>query len=160
MFISFSKNIVTAMMIALVGLSMSGCSKTAEPAEIMSIEKIAIDGYDPVAYFVSTKAYKADGTYTYSYKDLTWYFESNENLEAFSADPEAFVPRLGGFCAYELADEELVYSDPRVWYIHNRGLYLFSDEDAKEEWFRKIDVMLSASEKEWNLRINPEEDTE
>jgi YHS domain-containing protein len=157
MFINFSKNIVTVILISLFGLFIAGCSKTAKPAEVMSVENIAIDGYDPVAYFVSSSAYKADGTYQYVYKDLTWYFSSDENLQTFSADPESYVPKFGGFCAYELADEDLVNSDPQFWHIHNKGLYLFNDEDAKEDWFREIDVMLISADKEWARLNTPEE---
>ena len=160
MFISFSKNIVTAVMIGLFALVLSGCSKTAQPAAVMSVEKIAIDGYDPVAYFVSSKASKADGTHQYVYQDLTWYFESDENLQTFSADPELYIPSFGGFCAYELADEDLVSSDPQFWHIHNKNLYLFNDEDAKEDWFTQIDAMLILSEKEWTRLNNPEEESE
>ncbi len=160
MLIGFSKNIVTVLMIGLFGLLLTGCSKTAKPAEVMSIENIAIDGYDPVAYFVDSKAHKADGTYQYVYKDLIWYFSSDENLQTFSADPESYIPKFGGFCAYELADEDLVNSDPQFWHIHNRGLYLFNDADAKEDWFREIDAMLISAEAEW-VRLNtPEEVSE
>lgn len=160
MFISFSKNIVTAVLISLFGLFISGCSKTAKPVGIMSVENIAIDGYDPVAYFVSSKAQKADGTHQYVYKDLVWHFSSDENRQTFSSDPESYVPKFGGFCAYELADEDLVYSDPKFWHVHNGGLYLFNDEDAKEDWFREIDSMLNSAEENWIGLNAPEEISE
>ncbi len=153
MFINFSKNIVTVVLIGVFGLLISGCSKTVQPVGIMSVEKVAIDGYDPVAYFVASKASKADGTYHYTYKDLVWHFESDENLQTFIADPEAYTPKFGGFCAYEMADEDLVNSDPKFWYIHNESLYLFNDEDAKEDWFTEIDSMLRSAQEEWS-RLN------
>lgn len=144
----------------MFGLLIAGCSKVAKPAEIMSVENVAIDGYDPVSYFVSSSANKADGTHQYVYKEMTWYFSSDENLQTFSADPESFIPKFGGFCAYELADEDLVNSDPQFWYIHNRGLYLFNDEGAKEDWFREIDVRLTSAEENWVKLNTPDEASE
>ena len=160
MLISFRKNIVTLLLFTLAVLAIAGCSKTAKPAEVMSVENIAIDGYDPVAYVTSEKAYKADGTYQTTYKDATWFFETEENLQAFSANPEPYIPKFGGFCAYELAEGDLEESDPQFWHIHNGVVYLFNDEDAKEDWFRDIDAMLSTAQKEWELLMNPEEDSE
>ncbi len=160
MFIDFSKNIVKLMIAAVVVFGMAACSKTAVPEEIMSVEEIAIDGYDPVAYFTASKAYKADATFSYSYKGLTWYFESNENFEAFKTNPEAYIPVYGGFCAYEVAEGDIEESDPRYWHIHNKQLYLFNDEDAKEEWFRDIDAMLTESNSNWALMTTPEAEAE
>jgi len=148
------------MTAGLLGLGMVGCSKTAKPTEIMNAEEVALEGYDPVAYFKSSKAFKADGTYSYNYKELTWHFESNENRDAFMTDPESYIPVYNGFCTYEMAEGDLEQSDPGVWHIHNKQLYLFNDEDAKEEWFRDIDSMLVESNKEWTLMNTPEEEDE
>ncbi len=156
MFISFSKNIVSSLLITLAALGMSGCAKSVEPMQIMNIENIAIAGYDPVAYVSSAKAFKADGTYSYAYKDLTWYFENSANLDTFKTDPEWYLPKYNGYCAYELADGDLQDSDPQFWQIHNKELYLFSDEDAKEDWFREISLMLKSSEKVWDALLTEE----
>lgn len=158
MFINFSKNIVMLLVAGLFAIGLIGCSKALEPAEVMSVEKVALDGYDPVAYFSASKAYKGDGVHSYSYKDLTWYFESDENLQSFSTDPESYMPQFGGFCAYALADGDLRQSDPQFWHIHNHKLYLFNDKEAKDGWFGEIDKMIGLSEQEWTQIMNPQEE--
>lgn len=121
----------------------------------MSVEKIALNGYDPVAYFVSAKAIKADSNYSYEYEGAGWHFETEKNLEAFKANPQNYIPAFGGFCAYELADGELVLSNPEYWYIHNGKLYLFTDDEAKNEWFRNIDEMIPSAQKAWEEMMKP-----
>lgn len=152
------KTIIKITLIAAVLTGFGGCSKTAEPAGIMSVDATALDGYDVVAYFVSSKAVKAGEAYVYTHKNLSWRFESQSNLDAFSANPDAYIPAFGGFCAYELAEGDLEMSDPEQWYIHNNRLYLFSDEDAKAEWFRDIDTMLLKAEENWMLLPQPVEE--
>ena len=158
MFIRLNKTLANIALISALALGLSGCAKTAEPAAIMSVEHVALEGYDPVAYFTSARAYKADETYSYSYEGLSWHFETSDNLASFQADPAKYIPVFGGFCAYELADEELVYSKPEFWHIHNGQVYLFSSEDAKEEWFRDIDTMILKAQTQWDILKNPPED--
>lgn len=155
MFIIFSKNIVRALCGAVLLFAMAGCAKKAEPAAVMSVEKIALDGYDAVAYFSSAKAVKADRRYSYAYEGVTWYFETAENLETFKTEPRKYIPAFGGFCAYALSEGSLRYSNPENWQIHNDTLYLFEDKEAKEEWFTEIEKMIPAAQKQWELMNSP-----
>lgn len=151
MFIIFSKNIVRTLCGAVLLFAMAGCAQKAELAAVMSIEKVALNGYDAVAYFSSAKAVKAEGSYSYAYEGVNWYFETAENLETFKEAPQNYIPAFGGFCAYALSEGSLRYSNPEYWQIHNETLYLFEDKEAKEEWFREIDTRLDAGQKEWEL---------
>ncbi len=158
MFIRLNKTLANIALISVLALGISGCVKKAEPAAIMSVEQVALEGYDPVAYFASGSAHKANGSYSYSYEGLNWYFESSDNLESFKADPAKYIPVFGGFCAYELADEELVYSKPEFWHIHNGQVYLFSRKSALEEWFRDMDTMILKAQAQWDALKNPSEE--
>lgn len=40
---------------------------------------LAIQGYDPVAYFENGKAIKGTGTYRYEYKGIIYHFSSEEH---------------------------------------------------------------------------------
>jgi len=151
---NFTKIMINTTLAAVMFLGFGGCTKTAEPSAVMNVNETALDGYDPVSYFVSAKAVKAGTSYVYTYSNLNWNFVSQANLEAFKSKPNSYIPSFGGFCAYNLAEGDLVLSDPRYWYINDNKLYLFEDEDAKKEWFRKIDSMTSKAEEAWKL-LNP-----
>jgi YHS domain-containing protein len=153
-----NKTLIHIALISALALAVTGCVKKAEPAAIMSVEQVALKGYDPVSYFTSASAHKADGTYSYLYEGLTWYFETSENLESFKADPAKYIPVFGGFCAYELADEELAYSKPEFWHIHNGQVYLFSSKGAQEKWYMQIDTMIQKAQMQWDALKNPPEE--
>ena len=53
----------------------------------------AVSGYDTVAYFTEGKPVKGDSKWQVEYEGADWYFSSQENLDKFKADPEAYAPQ-------------------------------------------------------------------
>ncbi len=89
-------------------------------------ENIAIQGYDPVAYFKENKAVKGKSEISVSYLGLTYYFSSAENKNAFLKDPTSYEPQYGGWCAYAMGKSgKKVEIDPSTFKIVNNKLYLF-----------------------------------
>jgi YHS domain-containing protein len=87
---------------------------------------IAIDGYDPVAYFKTNKAVKGSKNVSVYHQGATYYFSSVENKEAFKKNPSAYEPQYGGWCAYAMGKEgDKVSIDPETFKIINGKLYLF-----------------------------------
>jgi len=130
--------------------TFSGCFMSVKhPEPHMNTQEQAINGYDVVAYTQLNKAVKGDTNITFRYKSLDWYFISTENRDNFRDNPEDYLPAFGGYCTYELSRGSLVNADPQYWHIHNDQVFLFSNEDAKEDWFRDISVNLPASKAHW-----------
>ena len=99
---------------------------------------VAIDGFDPVAYFNKGKAVKGLSTHSCEYRNITWHFSSAENRDKFLANPEKFSPQYGGFCAYSLSKNKIIHSDPKSFSIRDDKLYLYNNKrlakkDAKAE---------------------------
>lgn len=63
----------------------------------------AVSGYDTVAYFTQGKPVKGDSKWQTEYKGADWYFSSQENLDKFKADPDAYAPQYGGYCAWAIS---------------------------------------------------------
>ncbi len=53
-----------------------------------------LEGYDAVAYFAVNSAVKGDAKYAYVWKGAKWLFSSEENMDKFKADPEAYAPQV------------------------------------------------------------------
>ena len=66
-------------------------------------QNIAISGYDPVSYFVD-EPQPGNPDITATHGEATYYFVNAENKAKFEADPEAYVPQYGGFCAVAASD--------------------------------------------------------
>lgn len=80
----------------LFALGMTCAALAAQPPVYQTSEG-AIDGYDPVAYFVSNAPAKGIKAYTHKWNGADWYFTSAENRDLFIANPQKFAPRYGGY---------------------------------------------------------------
>ena len=87
---------------------------------------IAIKGMDTVAYFTTSKAIKGSKEFSYKREDAIWYFESEEHMNLFIANPEKYAPAYGGWCAFGVTEMGMLHaSDPRFdWTIEQGRLFL------------------------------------
>ena len=65
-----------------------------------SSANIAINGYDPVAYFTNKAAIKGSEKHTAQWNGAIWQFSNEENKNKFSASPQKYAPQYGGYCAF------------------------------------------------------------
>ena len=92
-----------------------------------NLEKgLAIQGYDPIAYFTQSKGVKGSKDISTTVEGVTYYFSSQANKDLFLKDPKKFEPQYGGWCAYAMgASNEKVEVDPATFKIVGGKLYLF-----------------------------------
>ena len=92
----------------------------------ISKSALAIEGYDPVAYFTMGKAVKGNKELAISDQGIIYYFSSAQNKELFKANAAKYEPQYGGWCAYAMgATNEKVEIDPETFKIIDGKLYLF-----------------------------------
>lgn len=128
----------------------------------------AVSGHDVVAYFdmeqapVGTRqpaAVPGLASITAEHDGATFAFASQENRERFLADPEAFVPRYDGHCAYGVAQGGKVPGNPDLWRIVDGGLYLNITRNVVGFWEEDIPGNLELSEANWSdLEAEPASD--
>jgi YHS domain-containing protein len=121
---------------------------------------LAIDGYDPVAYFKSNKAVKGKKDLAVSYQGVIYYFSSTENKEEFKSNPSHFEPEYGGWCAYAMGEKgEKVNIDPETFKILNDKLYLFYNKffnNTLKSWNKDETRLKQSADKNWKkFIINP-----
>ena len=99
----------------------------AKRASNFNLEKgLAIQGYDPVAYFTQKKAVKGKSSIVAVYEGATYNFSSQTNKELFLKNPVGYEPQYGGWCAYAMGSNgEKVEIDPETFKIVDGKLYLF-----------------------------------
>ena len=89
-------------------------------------KKVAIQGYDPVAYFVQKKAVKGKSTLVSTYDGVVYHFSSQANKDLFLKNPSSYEPQYGGWCAFAMGDYgEKVEINPETFKIIDGKLYLF-----------------------------------
>ena len=121
------KQVITAFVLLLLQVNVSNGQNTALRLKHFNLDgKLAIEGYDPVAYFKQHEAIKGRKEWAVSYQDVLYYFSSVANKEEFKKNPSKYEPEYGGWCAYAMgAKGEKVSVEPETFKILNGKLYLF-----------------------------------
>ncbi|MEM8711768.1 MAG: YHS domain-containing (seleno)protein [Planctomycetota bacterium] len=105
---------------------------------------LALEGYDPVAYFpeFGGKATKGDKKITAKHRGVLYRFSSEANKAAFLKDPNRFEPMYGGWCAWAMTDGkgDKTGANPKSFTIEDGRLYVFYDGffgDTRKTWNKK-----------------------
>lgn len=141
---------------AAVSVALASSALAAGVELNASSTGLALQGYDPVAYFTEGEATPGDWTITTSYQDATYRFSSEEHKAAFEADPEAFLPEYGGYCAFGAAMGYKFDGDPEQWRIVDGELYLNISADIQERWLQDVPGYIEQADSNWPTIIDVE----
>jgi YHS domain-containing protein len=121
------KHFITAIALLLLQVTISDAQETNARTKNFNLEhNLAIQGYDPIAYFKQNTALKGSKDLAVFYQGVTYYFSSAANKDEFKKDPALYEPQYGGWCAYAMGSKgEKVEIDPKTFKITNGKLYLF-----------------------------------
>jgi hypothetical protein len=95
------------------------------PSAAQEKASLAIQGYDPVAYFTDGKPTPGLPEMEYEWDEHIWRFATAEHRELFKANPARYAPQFGNYCAMALAKGEIVVADPENWLVSDGKLYVF-----------------------------------
>jgi YHS domain-containing protein len=111
--------------------------------------KLALDGYDPVAYFKSGKATKGSASHVSTWNSATWHFSSAANKTAFDANPPSFAPQFGGYCAWAVSEGYTAKGDPNIWRIVDDKLYVNYNASVQRSWEKDVPGHIAKGERNW-----------
>lgn len=87
---------------------------------------LALQGYDPVAYFKQGKAVKGNKSFAVNADGIIYYCSSAANRDLLIKNYTSYEPQYGGWCAYAMGNSgEKVEINPETFKIVNGKLYLF-----------------------------------
>ncbi|MGL4325034.1 MAG: YHS domain-containing (seleno)protein [Beijerinckiaceae bacterium] len=92
---------------------------------------LALQGFDPVAYFTDQKPVTGRAEFEAVIHGETWRFAQAANLKIFSDKPEIFRPQFGGFDAESIANGYVVEADPQNFLVIDSALYLFRTMEGR-----------------------------
>jgi len=135
------------MWLALLGLGYAADRRSAPVNQ--SSDGVAIEGYDPVAYFTDSKPVKGSSQYTYRWEGAVWHFASAEHRDAFAKSPESYVPQYGGYCAYGVSQGHTAPVDPAAWKIINGKLYLNYNREVQQLFLKDPSSEIEKADQNW-----------
>ena len=120
---------------------------------------VAIDGFDPVAYFELKKAVRGSDVHQTSWHGATWYFSNEEHKKMFLIDPKRFAPKYGGWCAMAMTGGQVVEVDfENSWTADVSGLYFNVNKDVRLRWLRGYNRNVKKGNEKWpETRLSIEE---
>lgn len=116
---------------------------------IFTRDGLAIGGTDPVAYFTQGQPVQGSPDYQWEWRNATWQFVSAEHRNRFQANPEAYAPQYGGWCAWAAARGEAAATIPEAWKIVDGKLYLNFSRLIQWRWERDIPGYIAAADDRW-----------
>jgi YHS domain-containing protein len=132
--------------ILTLALPLFGQSKT-----LLNVDKagLALQGYDPVAFFTENKPVKGKAEFKSVRQGATYQFASAENKAQFDTEPAKFEPALGGYCAYGVSRNKLVSIDVEAFQIVNGRLLLQYSKGVRNDFNKDAPGNLAKADANW-----------
>ena len=148
------KQLLTAVALLLVQVSIGIAQDNSPRLKHFNLENLlAIQGYDPVAYFKQHEAVKGRKELAVSHQGVLYYFSTVANKEEFKKNPSHYEPQYGGWCAYAMGSKgEKVSIDPKTFKITYDRLYLFYNKyfnNTLTEWNKNETGLKNKADVNW-----------
>jgi YHS domain-containing protein len=122
---------------------------TTERIVVNRFSGVAIEAFDPVAYFVDGGAMQGTAEFEANLWGAVWRFRNEGNRASFLAHPEVYGPQFGGYDPADIARGVVVAGNPRFFVISAQRLYLFSREDNRDAFAADPERFLYEVGKRW-----------
>jgi YHS domain-containing protein len=138
--------------LAAVSVALSAGFAFAATTELVVTNRhtgLAIDGFDPVSYFIDATPTTGRAGLELRSDGATWRFANEGNRAAFAAAPAVYMPQFGGYDPVAVARGVATAGNPELWLVARQRLYLFYSEAARAAFAANPDDVLEAAERHW-----------
>jgi len=120
-----------------------------DPVYTGLFSNLAIKGFDAVAYFTEGRAVEGSREFSTVHQGAEWRFSGQAHLAMFLADPEAYAPQYGGYCAYAVAQGDTASAEPDLWTIYAGKLYLNYNRRINQTWTQNMEQFIRQADQNW-----------
>ena len=137
---------VFLLLLLLISIPAFGQNKT-----LLNLDKqgIAIQGYDPVAFFTQNRPVKGRPEFESKYNGARYLFASAEDKSTFDSNPAKYEPQFGGFCAYAASQNHTAPVKIEAFQIVNGRLLMQYDLDIRNKFNKDTQGNLQKADKNW-----------
>ncbi|MGL3111227.1 YHS domain-containing (seleno)protein [Bradyrhizobium sp. BR 1432] len=122
---------------------------TTERIVVNRFSGVAIEGFDPVAYFVDGAAVRGKAQFEANLWGAVWRFRNEGNRASFLSHPEIYGPQFGGYDPADIARGVVIAGNPRFFALVAQRLYLFSREANRDAFAADPERFLYEVGKRW-----------
>ncbi|WP_171229549.1 YHS domain-containing (seleno)protein [Ruegeria sp. HKCCA4008] len=110
---------------------------------------LAAHGVDLVALVNDGNPVEGFATHSATYDGASYYFTTAANLEAFEANPEAYLPQHGGFCSFGVSVGKKFDGDPDQYLVADGKLYLFLNAETRAAFLKDVPATAKTADEQW-----------
>jgi hypothetical protein len=140
---------ITLVSITLVSISPGAQAATTERVVVNRFTGLAIEGFDPVAYFADARPVVGLPEYETSESGAVWRFRNASNRASFVAHPDIYGPQFGGYDPIDLARGVTFAGNPLFWLVSGERLYLFGREQSRDAFAANPAAVLREANQRW-----------
>jgi YHS domain-containing protein len=138
-----------ALCAACLILPLASHATTTERVVVNRFSGLAIEGYDPVAYFVMGEPVKGLPEFEASQAGAVWRFHNEGNRASFVGHPEVYAPQFGGYDPTDIARGVTVAGNPHFFLVAENRLYLFALESNRDAFADDPEHFLVQARTRW-----------
>jgi hypothetical protein len=140
-----------ALELALDGAipGIAAYAATTERVVTNRFSGLAIDGFDPVAYFVDGAPVPGLREFEAWQGGVVWRFHNEGNRASFLAHPEIYGPQFGGYDPVDVARGVTLAGNPNFWVVVGERLYLFGLEANRDAFAADPQSFLATAATRW-----------
>ena len=116
-------------------------------------DHVILFGADVVAYFTDSRYVQGLPEHRSEYEGVDFYFSSAENKALFDANPLAYIPQYGGYCANGIVFGIPWGGNAEDFLVHDDKLYIFGGQTSKQAFLLDLDSNLALSSKYWEEEV-------
>ena len=142
------KKLILSLVVATLALSLFAQTPSKT---LLNLDKtgVAIQGYDPVAFFTDSKPVKGDQKFLIKHDGAIYFFASKEHKDLFKANPAKYTPEFGGYCAYGVSRNKLVEIDVDAFQIVDGKLLLQYSKGVRDDFNKDTKGNLAKADANW-----------
>ena len=151
-FLKTARAVSLALSVAATGLAVTAVTDAAwanKPAVFVdTFQPAAAGGYDVTSFFTGHPV-AGSAQFTATDHGAQYRFASAANRDKFLANPAAYTPQYGGYCAWAVAQGRTAPGRPQFWRVVDNKLYFNFNADIQTRWVRDIPGNIAVGNRNW-----------
>ncbi len=152
------KTLGLILCLGFLSLTLTGCAASppapsagGQPRILVNRDKdgLALQGYDPVAYFTDGKPVKGDARFRSAWNGAVYRFASADHKALFDAEPAKYEPQFGGYCGYAASINRVSPVNVEHWQVLDGRLVLQHNQKAWDLWNKDVADNLDKADANW-----------